>query len=259
MKRARSLAGRLPTERDGEGVFSQDGNFYNRIDPKDSIKWGLNFGYLATEQAEVGFQFSQQTSKLTVGGTNTRDVGDMNILNYHGYVAYNFGEADTKVRPDVLIGAGATHFPSVPIPSTQFQTPSNTKFSTTWGTGVKFFTSPKFGIKVGAQWTPVYLKSDANGWWCDPWFGCYVVGDAQYSNQLDILGGVSVQVLKARSAVLDQEIARSRRLRQRGGEGRSTPESFGIAARIMAAISTLSLAAFSNALPESPIASTLAP
>ena len=174
----------------GEGLFAQDGNFYNRIDPKDSIKWGLNFGYLATEQAEVGFQFSRQNSKLTVGGTNTTDVGDMGILNYHGYVAYNFGEADTKVRPYVLIGVGATHFPSVDIPRTQFQTPSNTKFSTTWGTGVKFFTSPKFGIKVGAQWTPVYLKSDANGWWCDPWFGCYVVGDAQYSNQLDILGGV---------------------------------------------------------------------
>jgi opacity protein-like surface antigen len=175
---------------DGNGVLAQDGNFYNRIDPKDSIKWGLNFGYLATEQAEVGFQFSRQNSKLTVGGTNTRDVGDMGILNYHGYVSYNFGEADTKVRPYVLIGAGATHFPSVPIPATQFQTPSNTKFSTTWGTGVKFHLSPKFGLRVGAQWTPVYLKSDANGWWCDPWYGCYVVGDAQYSNQLDILGGV---------------------------------------------------------------------
>ena len=143
--------------------------FYNRIDPKDSIKWGLNFGYLATEQAEVGFQFSRQNSKLTVGGTNTRDVGDMGILNYHGYVTYNFGEADTKVRPYVLIGAGATHFPSVPIPAApaptclreRVPTQGNTKFSTTWGTGVKFFTSPKFGIKVGAQWTPTYIKSDS--------------------------------------------------------------------------------------------------
>ena len=49
----------------GDGILAQDGNLYNRLDPKDSIKWGLNFGYLATEQAEVGFQFSQQNSKLT--------------------------------------------------------------------------------------------------------------------------------------------------------------------------------------------------
>ena len=39
----------------------------------------------------------------------------MSILNYHGYVTYNFGEADTKVRPYVLIGAGATHFSSARI------------------------------------------------------------------------------------------------------------------------------------------------
>jgi outer membrane protein W len=185
---------------DGDGILAQDGNLYNRLDPKDSIKWGLNFGYLATEQAEVGFQFSQQNSKLTAGGTNTKEVGDMSVLNYHGYVTYNFGEADTKVRPYVLIGAGATHFSSVPIPGSAgsllcppgagCQTQGNTKFSTTWGTGVKFFTSPKFGIKVGAQWTPTYIKSDSDGYWCDPWFGCYVVGNAQYSNQLDILGGV---------------------------------------------------------------------
>jgi hypothetical protein len=29
------------------------------------------------------------------------------------------------------------------------------------------------------------------GWWCDPWWGCYVVGDAQYSNQFEIIGGIS--------------------------------------------------------------------
>ena len=34
------------------------------------------------------------------------DVGDEKIYNYHGYVAYNFGEGDAKVRPYVLGGLG---------------------------------------------------------------------------------------------------------------------------------------------------------
>jgi hypothetical protein len=41
------------------------------------------------------------------------------------------------------------------------------------------------------QWTPTYIKSDAEGWWCDPWFGCYVVGSSQYSNQIEFTGGIA--------------------------------------------------------------------
>ena len=44
--------------------------------------------------------------------------------------------------------------------------------------------------RIGLQWTPTYIKSDAVGWWCDPWFGCYLVGDPQYANQFEINGGV---------------------------------------------------------------------
>ena len=57
--------------------------------------------------------------------------------------------------------------------------------------GVKFYPSPKVGVRFGARWTPDYIKSDAAGWWCDPFWGCYVVGDAQYANLLDLSGGVT--------------------------------------------------------------------
>jgi hypothetical protein len=55
---------------------------------------------------------------------------------------------------------------------------------------VKFFPNPSFGVRFGAQWTPTYIKTDPGGYWCDPWFGCYVVGEAQYSSQWDLSGGV---------------------------------------------------------------------
>jgi hypothetical protein len=35
------------------------------------------------------------------------------------------------------------------------------------------------------------FKSDAAGWWCDPYWGCYVVGNAQYSNQFEFTGGLT--------------------------------------------------------------------
>ena len=65
------------------------------------------------------------------------------------------------------------------------------KFSSTWGAGVKLYGASRVGGRFGVRWTPTYIKSDAEGYWCDPYWGCYVVGDAQYANQFDINGGVT--------------------------------------------------------------------
>jgi hypothetical protein len=69
----------------------------------------------------------------------------------------------------------------------------DTQFSSTWAAGVKLFPSPKFGIRLEARWTPTYIKSDAEGWWCDPYWGCYVVSDAQYANQFELSGGITLR------------------------------------------------------------------
>ena len=180
---------------DGTAVRAPDGNTYNRIDTADSFKWGFDVGVFTTEQVEVGFIFGQQMSKLTLGGTATKDIADMNVMTYHGYVAYNMGDSSSKVRPYFMGGLGATNFPSVDYPRVvgggTGSTISETQFSTTWGAGVKFFPHPGVGARFGVQWTPTYIKSDAAGWWCDPYWGCYLVGNAQYSNQWDLSGGIS--------------------------------------------------------------------
>jgi opacity protein-like surface antigen len=175
-----------------DGVIAGDGNIYTGIGPKDAFSYGLNLGFLVNENAEVGFLFSQQKSKLEVEGTSTREIGDQSVDNYHGYFAYNFGESDASVRPYLLLGAGVTRYGSVPFTVGGFSgsTNSNSKFSTTWGAGIKLFPGPKVGVKLGARWTPTYIKSDSEGWWCDPYWGCYVVGNAQYSNQFEFTGGI---------------------------------------------------------------------
>jgi hypothetical protein len=150
-------------------------------------------GFNVTESVEVGFLYGNQATTLEVSGTSKRDVGDISVKTYHPYVGYNFLDSASKVRPYFYFGLGATSFGSVDFTRLNGQpgtVPGETQFSTTWGVGAKFFATPNFGARFGLHWTPTYIKSDAEGYWCDPWWGCYLVGDSQYSNQWDLAGGV---------------------------------------------------------------------
>jgi len=51
----------------------------------------------------------------------------------------------------------------------------------------------KFGIRLEGRWTPTYIKSDPEGYWCDPYWGCYTVADAEYSNQFELSGGITLR------------------------------------------------------------------
>jgi hypothetical protein len=100
------------------------------------------------------------------------------------------------VRPFVFGGLGATHYGAVSYTGVAGQSREiggETQFSSTWGGGVKIFPGPRFGIRLQARWTPTYIKSEAAGWWCDPFWGCYVVSNAQYSNQFELKGGVTLR------------------------------------------------------------------
>ena len=168
------------------------GGTYNRIDPKDSGMFGFTVGFLVNPEVEVGFRYSYQPSQLVAGGPSPdATLGDLSVSTYHGYFAYNFAH-DTMIVPFVFGGLGATSFGSVnaSLGANSRSIPGSTKFSTVWGGGVKILPNPRVGVRVSAEWVPTYIKSDASGWWCDPFWGCYVVGNAQYSNQFEFAGGV---------------------------------------------------------------------
>jgi len=177
----------------GDPFLAANGQTYNRVDPQDSVNFGFSIGFLVSPAAEVGFLWRRQPTKIDVSGSAVTTLGDLNIDGYHGYFAYNIGDPESKVRPYVMGGLGATHYGQVSFTKTggqQSETTGGTQFSTTWGAGVKVYPSQNVGLKFGLQWTPTYIKSDAAGWWCDPWWGCYVVSSAQYSNQFEFNGGV---------------------------------------------------------------------
>ena len=179
----------------GEGVAVPGVGVFDRIDPKDAFSWGARLGFLANDNFELGVLYNQQSTTLEVGGTSSFDLGDLKLHNYHGYVAYNFGDSDAPVRPYVLGGIGATRYGTIAVSAggAQRDIEGSTKFSTTWAAGLKLAPSQTLGLRLEARWVPTFIKSDAVGWWCDPFWGCYVVGDTQYSNQFELGGGITLR------------------------------------------------------------------
>jgi len=177
----------------GDRVLAADGNLYDRIDPVDSVSWGFTLGVFLTRRLEIEFLFDRQLSTLQVGGTNTVDVADLTIGNYHGAFSYNFGSESRPVRPYLFGGVGATTYGSVTFVGRDGQPRDiggRARMSPTFGGGVKIYRG-SVGARLEARVTPTYVKSNAVGWWCDPYWGCYVVQAAQYSSQFQLSGGVT--------------------------------------------------------------------
>jgi hypothetical protein len=181
----------------GQTIIAGNGKAYNRVDPKDSGSFGISFGAHVSHNTEIGFMYGNQFSNLVLGGPNTLDLGGMNVMTYHGYGAVNFGHEDSKLRPFVFGGIGASHFGSLTTNATGAtrHLSGETQFSTRFGGGLKYFAAPNVGLRVAVTWVPAYIKSDAAGWWCDPFYGgCYIVGSPQYANQFEFSGGVTFRI-----------------------------------------------------------------
>ena len=173
----------------------------NKIGVDSGFAFNIQGDYLFGENAAFGFMFAKQKSALsyrgaTLGGASgTTKVADLDVWNYQFPFTYNFLDADAKVRPFLFVGLGWTQFspgtvnPAVGRPGAgtrDLQTQN--QFSMSLGGGVKVFLTPKFGIKGTARWTPTYITSQADGYWCNFYY-CAVVGDLKYVNQGEFTGG----------------------------------------------------------------------
>ena len=182
-----------------EGVKFDDrliqGFLVNEAEVKSGPTFNLTGGFYATPQALIEFMYARQSSKLAANGPGITpiDVSDLNIDTYHVNFVYNWGEEDAPLRPYAFVGVGATHygFGNILLTGVNGKISGNTQFSTTWGAGVKYWVSPSVGLKAGIRWTPTYIKSDPAGYWCDPFYGCWLLSDPDYSHQFEYTGGIT--------------------------------------------------------------------
>lgn len=170
---------------------------FDAVDPKDAFSWGARVGLFVAPSVEVGFLFNQQATELEFRGSSaTVEAGDMTTRTYHGFLAYNFGSAEATITPYLLVGLGATQYGgfSAHVVDAPGAAPpditGNTKFSMTSGAGVKVG-GPRVRYLVEMRFTPTFIRSETDGWWCDPYWGCYVVEEPQYAIQFEMAGGVA--------------------------------------------------------------------
>lgn len=172
------------------------GILVDEINPTSGLSYGFMFNVNVNENMQVGFLWDQQESNLEIKGNGAlgkENVADLKVRNYHGIFTYNFGDDRESMRPYIFGGVGATQYS--PGNVMDFTIDGQTKFSSTWGGGVKFFTGPNFGVNLMARWTPTYIKSDPGGIWCSPYWlgGCWQLSEPDYSNQLELAGGVTLR------------------------------------------------------------------
>ena len=165
----------------------------DEVHPTSGLSYGFHAGVFITENVEVGFLFNRQESNLELKGTGGQaEVTDLSVDNYHGIFTYNFGSAYDGARPFIFGGLGATQYSPGDIMGNTVD--GFSKFSSTWGGGVKVGSGP-VGLTVMGRWTPTLIRSDPAGYWCSPYYPwvCWQVVDTNYSNQLDLSAGVSLR------------------------------------------------------------------
>ena len=86
------------------------GQIVDQINPKSGFTYGFLFDFLAAENLALGFNFTEQSSKLEgrIQGGSKVDYTDMKVRNYHGLITYNAGDEDSPMRPYFFGGLGAT-------------------------------------------------------------------------------------------------------------------------------------------------------
>jgi hypothetical protein len=176
-----------------------DGNSYNNVTTTDSFSWGLTIGTRVRQGFGIGFLFDTQETSLEISGPlSTKNLGDMNVYNYHGVLSYDYSlPSNPSATAAFFFGLGATQFGGMTIPALTPNQPDreidgSTEFSTTWGLSFKVRPNDgPMGIRFGVRWTPTYIKSDPEGWWCDPYWGCSTYADADYSHQWEFAGGLT--------------------------------------------------------------------
>jgi len=184
-----------------------------RMAPKSGPSWGVQLDYLAYEHVSFGFLWDMQYSKLILKtqdmssppedavavSAGDHEISNMKLYNYYGVATYNFGSRNSKIRPFFFGGLGAVHYDPgelliAPTTSSGSSEPGSvTRFSSTWGGGIKAYFSPNVGVRAGVRWTPAHISDVPVGFFCTSEWGCQVSASNQYSHQLVWNGGLMIR------------------------------------------------------------------
>ena len=165
---------------------------YNRIDVQNGLNYGVSAGYLIGTHAGVEFMWNHNqadTLAQPVGGGADRKVFGLNSNQYLADFLMHFKDRENRLRPFVLIGAGATN-----LAPDRSHVNGITRFAWVLGGGIKYNFSQHLGVRLQAKWSPTYINTINEGVWCDPfWAGCWTIGDTVFLKEFDGTVGLTLR------------------------------------------------------------------
>ena len=139
------------------------------LDIRGGFTWGVQAARWLTANWGAEVLWTQQSSALrTETGAGSADLFTMTIGQLHGNAVRQFGAADSRLRPFVFAGLGATFLSGDDLQS-------ETKLSLGLGGGVKYFPWKTVGLRGHLRYKPTLLNDDDAGSFCDPFGFCQEV------------------------------------------------------------------------------------
>jgi outer membrane protein W len=170
----------------------ETGDLYDGISFGSGVAYGTTIGYYLNEAYEIELGFHRQESNFTGqrvdGGED--EFMPVSVNHIQGYFIYNFSDDSHKVRPFAGIGLGATIFGSDDFRGREVE--SESYFSGSLTGGIKAVLRGSLGLRVQARFSPTYIGSTTEGYWCG-WGACWPVEEAHYATQLGLTAGVNLR------------------------------------------------------------------
>jgi len=174
------------------GGLDLSNSIFQRIEVHNGLTYGLAAGYLLGKR--YGLEFNWAYNKADAfgqfgGGVPGRKLFIIDSNQYFGNFHIHLSGPEKRLRPFLLFGLGATNL----SPAVR-GVDSATRFAFALGGGAKYNLSRRFAVRAQAKWSPTYITSTSDGYWCDAAFGgCWVVGNSHYLHEFDGTVGLTLR------------------------------------------------------------------
>jgi outer membrane protein with beta-barrel domain len=169
--------------------FSTNG--VDNLEIKDGDAWGLILTLNVRPDAQIEFQYSQQSSTLQGNGglftPANSDLFDLNVEEWLIGGSYTAGRPANPARGFIGFSLGVTNFE----PQTSaFE--GDSEFAFSFYGGVKVALAKHVGLRFQGQWVSTYVGSGTDVF-CDPFGFCYTVQSGSYLNQFEVAAGLALK------------------------------------------------------------------
>jgi outer membrane protein W len=162
-------------------IIDQQANELDDLDIRGAFTWGIQGARFFTPSWAAEVLWTQQSTALELGTADAKaDLFTMKVRQLDGNIVYQLGGADSRWRPFIFGGMGATFFMADTVES-------ETKLSLDVGGGVKFFPRRSVGARAHVRYKPTFLN-DSDEDFCDPFGFCQSV-----LQQVEFAAGVTMR------------------------------------------------------------------